>query len=648
MTAFPARFADGLANLFSRLGTGADRATRSFYYAHEMSQEQLEAAYRSSWLTRKVHDLVPFEMTRAGRSWKADKDQIERLEGYEKRLALWHKLREALTVARLHGGSAIVLGVRQGMPDQPLRVAALGKETLRYAVVFSRHQLTAPMGMDRDPESDFFGQPLMWEMRAPRGNAVRIHPSRVITFHGAPLPQGSLAISELDRFWGDPLLISIKSAIDNAETVQAAIATLLHEMKQDVISIPGLTEKIATEGAEGLLAARIEAAQQMKSMFNTLLIDGGKGGEQKEGGETWETRQLSFAQYPEMLAGFLGIVAGASDIPVTRLLGQSPGGLQSTGKGEQTDFNRMIAAKQDADLGPGLLRLDEILIRSALGSRPDEIYSDFAALDELDAATASEIEKREAETVQIYSTSGLIPADALSEAVQNRLLENGRWPGLDAALDAAKMEAKALEEPPEPGADDLDPNAPPVAANENDVQEAARRGTITRDQALTILADASPRTLYVRRNLLNGAEFLRWAKAQGFETTLEADDLHVTIAYSKRPVDWMKAGDDWTPGDDGKYTVQPGGARIVEKLGDKGAVVLLFASSSLSWRHESILRQADGTHDFPEYQPHVTITYEAPADLDLRTVEPFRGKLEFGPEIFEEIDEAWTPPTGGA
>lgn len=627
MTAYPARFFDGLANLFSRLGTGADRNTRSFYYAHEMSQEQLEAAYRSSWLTRKVHDLVPFEMTRAGRSWKADKEQIELLEAYEKRLALWHKLREALTVARLHGGSAIVLGVRQGMPDQPLRVAALGKETLRYAVVFSRHQLTAPMGMDRDPESDFFGQPLMWEMRAPRGNAVRIHPSRVITFHGSPLPQGSLALSELDRFWGDPLLVSIKSAIDNAETVQAAIATLLHEMKQDVISIPGLTEKIATEGAEGLLAARIEAAQQMKSMFNTLLIDGGKGGEQKEGGETWETRQLSFAQYPELLSAFLGIVAGASDIPVTRLLGQSPGGLQSTGKGEQVDFNRMIAAKQDADLGPGLLRLDEILIRSALGSRPAEIYSDFAALDELDAATASENEKREAETVQIYATSGLIPADALAKVVQNRLIESERWPGLEKALEEAELEAKVLE--PEP-----DPLDVPPAANENDVQEAVRRGTVTRDQALTLLSDASPRPLYVRRDLLNTDEFRKWAAAQGFGDLV--DDLHVTILYSRQPLDWMKAGDDWGASSDGKLTVNAGGARVVERLGSEGAVVLLFSSSALSWRHEALVR-AGGSHDYPEYQPHVTITYAKPEGLDLRDVEPYRGVLEFGPEIFEEL-----------
>lgn len=626
-----AQFRDGLVNLFSRLGTEADRNTRSYYYIPQIDQSQLEAAYRSSWLTRKVHDLVPFEMTRAGRSWQADKAQITDLENHEKRLMLWHKLRAALRTARLHGGSALVLGVRQGLPNQPLRVDALTKETLRYAVVFSRFQLSAPFGMDRDPESDFFMQPAMYEITGPKGNRLQIHPSRVIPFHGAPLPEGSLSISEIDRFWGDPLLTSIKSAIDNAETSQAAVASLLHDLKQDVLSVPGLTEKIATEAQEGLLAARIEAARQMKSMFNTLLIDGGKGGEAREGGETWETRQITFTEHPELVRLFLEIVGGAADIPVTRLLGQSPGGLQSTGKGEQDDFNRMIESRQDVDLGPALLRLDEILIRSALGNRPETIGSTFSPLDAPDKAQESEIEKREAETVQIYASSGLIPNDALAEAVQNRLLEGERWPGLEKALASAKLEAEALKEPDE----ELDPaTGLPKPANENDVQEAVRRGTVTRDQAMTLLTDAQPRSLYVRRDLLNTSEFRKWATKQGFGDLV--DDLHVTVLCSRQPLDWMKAGDDWGATSDGKLTVNAGGARIVERLGSEGAVVLLFSSSALSWRHEALVR-AGASHDYAEYQPHVTITYAKPEGLDLRTVEPYRGVLEFGPEIFEEV-----------
>lgn len=626
---------DGIANLFSKLGTAFDRNTRSAYYAPILSQAQIEAAYRSSWLTRKVHDLVPFEMTRAGRDWQAEKEQIETLEAAEGALQLWLKLRQALTVARLHGGSALVLGVRQGSPETPLVVDRLGKDTLRYVFVASRHQLYAPYGFEQDPESDFFGAPSMWEMRGARGNAVKVHPSRVITFHGAPLPPAAIMLSQLDAFWGDPLLISIKSAIDNAETSQAAVATLLHEMKQDVISMPGLTEQIATVGAEERLAARIEAIEKFKSMFGALLLDAGD--EEGKGGEKWETRQLSFAQHPELLRQFVAIVAGAADIPVTRLMGESPGGLQSTGKGEQDDLDRMISAKQTADLAPALARLDEILLRSALGSRPPEIYSTFSPLEEPDPKDAAEVEYKEAQTVEIYTRTNLIPVDALAKAAANRLVESGRWPGLDKAIEESDEDPGDAKKEASEAARML-----PPAANENDVQNMERRGQITRDQAMVLLTDARPRSLYVSRKLLNADEFIAWAKAQGFETTTPADDLHVTVVFSRTPLDWMRVGEsyDWNEPKDGQLVVAPGGARIVEPLGDKGAVVLLFNSSNLAWRNREIL-DAGARSDFPEYQPHVTITYKAPPGLDLAKVEPYRGRLVFGPEVFAEVVDDW-------
>lgn len=643
-----AAFADGYANLMSRLGTTADRNSAAYYWVPPLTQQQIEAAYRTSWLTRKVHDLPPFEMTRARRDWNAKPEQITKLEAYERRrtIDVWGKLRRALSVARLHGGAALIMGVRSGGsadPSRPLDVERVGKEGLRYLLVVSRHQLSAPFGMESDPESDFYGEPAMYEMRGAKGATLRVHPSRVIPFRGQPLPEGAITVSSLDQFWGDPLLQSIQGAIDNSETVQAAVASLLHEMKQDVISIPGLTEQIATEGAEGKLAARIEALNRFRSMFNALLLDGGD--DEGKGGENWETRELSFSQHPELLDKFLGIVAGAADIPVTRLLGSSPGGLQSTGKGEQDDFNRMIDAKRDAELSPALSMLDEVLIRSALGSRDPDISYKFGALSEPDESAESEIDKRDAETVQIYSSTGLIPKDALAKSAANRMIESGRWPGLDQAIQESAQELGLLPDPAvDPNAPPVDPNAPP--ANDNPAQrvdQMQQRGTVTRDQALTLLADAQPRSLYVHRKLLNAAEFIAWAKSQGFETTTPAGDLHVTVAFSKRPVDWIKADNDWPSDKNGGFTVEPGGPRVVEPLGDKGAVVLLFASSHLSYRHERIRELSGAGHDFEDYVPHVTISYATPAGLDLSKVVPYRGALNFGPEIFEEIVDGWRP-----
>jgi hypothetical protein len=52
------------------------------------------------------------------------------------------------------------------------------------------------------------------------------------------------------------------------------------------------------------------------------------------------------------------------------------------------------------------------------------------------------------------------------------------------------------------------------------------------------------------------------------------------------------------------------------------------------------MKRNGASFDFEEYQPHVTITYQG-GDLDLSKVEPYRGKLVFGPEIFSEVVEDW-------
>ena len=146
------------------------------------------------------------------------------------------------------------------------------------------------------------------------------------------------------------------------------------------------------------------------------------------------------------------------------------------------------------------------------------------------------------------------------------------------------------------------------------------------------------RSLYVSRKLLNAHDLIDWARAQGFGQTIAPDDLHVTITYSRVPVDWMKMGGTWGwIGDNAEHVVAPGGPRMVERFGD--AIVLVFFSGHLEMRHRE-MREAGASWDHPGYYPHVTITYDG-AGVDLATVEPYRGLLRFGPEIFEPIVDAW-------
>lgn len=587
------------------------------------------AAYMSSGMLRKVIRVPAADRTQKWRDWQADADSIGKIEAEEKRLQLRAKTKEAETLRGIGGGALLL--ITAGQHDQPLTPNQIGERGLIAINVVSRWELRAK-DFDRNLASPTYRQPAMFEIS--NGTTQQnIHPSRVICFRGPPLPSGS-AVSDEESFWGDSRLLQVFREVENSDHAQAWFVELVKKAKLLRVGIPDLLDMMATSDGQAKLDARIALIATGESTLNATVYRSGTGTD--DPGEKIDDYQVNWTGIPAFMDALDQRVAAVSDIPFTRLMGRSPAGMNATGKSDQDNYWAMVSDGQENETRPCLEAIDPLLLRSAGVAKPDDVTWKWAPLWTPTEAEEATTFKTTMEAVEKLQQTGAIPDQAFAEGVQNLMLEREYVPGLEAAL--AKIpegERYGLDEP-EP--DESDPSAL-QAANENEVEELRRRGAVNADQARALVTDARPRTLYVQRKLLNAAELIAWAKGQGFESTLSADELHVTVAYSRTAVDWLKLGSGWGE-EDGKLTVAAGGARIVEPLGDKGAVVLLFTSSQLSWRHEEMIRNG-ASHDFPEYQPHVTITY-AGGDVDLSKVEPYRGKLVFGPEIFEEIDEDWT------
>lgn len=591
-------FSDKLVNLVANLGTERDKASSSIYAPTLLGEQELSNAYRGAWLPRKIVDIPPLDATRRWRGWQASKEQIEKLEAEEKRLDVRRKVKQAMTRARLFGGAAIYIGTGDRDTSLPLDPARVGKGGIKYLTVMSKRKL-APGDIEQDPQSDLFDRPKWYTLT---GSQIRVHPSRLILFIGAELPDPELDVG-VEYGWGDSVLQSILDTIKQSDSTMANVASLVFEAKVDVIKIPDFMNQLQDKEFEKRVLERLRLAAMAKGINGQILLDA-----QEES----DSKSASFGSLPDIIDRFLQAVAGAADIPLTRLAGQSPAGMSSTGESDLRNYYDRIQAMQELDMRPALSTLDECLIRSALGARDPKIHYAWLPLWQPTAAEKSENGKRTAETIKTLSESKLFPEEALSAAATTVLVEESVLPGLEAAI--AKFGAELPDEEDETG------------PGEEGGSEPARK---------TPIADAAPRTLYVQRKVVNGAEILAWAKAQGFENTVPASDLHVTIAYSKQALDWMKVNETWSGDSNGHLTVAPGGARLVEPLGSEGAVVLLFNSSELSWRHRQI-REAGASWDFEDYQPHVTLTY-AVGDLNLTKVEPYHGKIEFGPEIFEDL-----------
>jgi len=449
---------DGLANFITGLGIyGRDKSAGDTFACREISPVELTNAYRGDWVARKIIDIPALDMTREWREWQAESTDITALENEEKRLDVSHKINRALILDALFGGSAILLG-GPGDPRTELTPGQIKQGGLKFINVLARWQLNAS-GIETDPFSPYFGEPKSYSAGGSAAG-VEIHPSRVIRFVSRPRPEGETAALNC---WGDSLLQSVYDAVHNAALAQQGVASLIHEAKIDVVSIPNLSDAVGDSAGQASLLKRFALANAAKSAHNVLILD-------KE--EEWEQKTLSFAQLPDLVNTFLQVAAGAADMPVTRLLGQSPKGLNATGDMDLQNYYDSIAGKQNTYLRPRLDRLDQFLVPSALGSTPKDLWWEFAPLWQMSEKDKSAVELAKAQASQIYATTGLVPGAVLAQGVMNGLIDEGTYPGLEKAVE--DYEAGLLVDPvPDPAVDpNADPNQPADPGNKPDKPSA--------------------------------------------------------------------------------------------------------------------------------------------------------------------------------
>lgn len=583
---------DTLRSLVSGMGTDRDKLFGTYYAGQCLTDQQLFDAYRSNWMPGKIVTIPAEDSISEGREWQAENAQIELIEAEEIRLGLWPKLLEAQIKARLWGGAAIYIGTGDQDLLEPLDIESVGRGGLDYLAVVSRREVIAGE-LDDNPISETFNKPKFYQVNG-TNSLEQIHPSRFAIFVGSPHVDPLLTIG-VNAGWGDSVLERVYQAVKNADATASNVASLVFEANVDVFGVPDMMASLADPDYEQRLINRFTLSATSKGVNKALIRDAK---------EEYDRKQINFSNLPDVLQKFLEIAAGAADIPVTRFLGTAPSGLGSNGEHSMKMYHKRIATQQKLVLTPAISKLDECLIRSALGSRPPEIHYTWTPLDQLTEKEQAEVGKIHSETTRQYVDSGIFLPEEMRKGATNQIVENGIYPGFDQII-------KETGENFDLGGDDED------------------------DGDEDFAADAAPRSLYIKRDVLNAAEIRAWAKAQGFETVQEG--LHVTVIHTRTPIDWIKVGqaDEWS--EKAGMEVPAGGPRLMERFGD--AVVLQFASSRLTWRHEDIKRLGAET-DYPDFQPHVTITWNAPT-LDISSIEPFQGRILLGPEIFSEVKDDW-------
>lgn len=597
-----AEFNDGLSGLVNKVtgqGTSRDKLLAQSWYYAEPQPTQLQNSYRANWVCRKVIDAPVMDLMREGWTWQLEEDDNTKVKAAQKRFGVAAKIAWAKRMANLYGGAAILIGDGSPNPEEPLDLSAIGRGGLKYLTALTRYEITSGQ-VQHDMLDPDYRKPKDY-MLSGRASTAKVHPSRIVRFTGRDSALIGMPVQDV---WGDSILAGVLREIAGYATGVNSTARLLEESTVNYFKIKGYLDKLATPGGEQAIAKALDLLQQQKSAINAVVMDVEDG--------NMEQFTADFNGLPDVVRSLLQLVAGAADMPLTRLLGTSPGGLNATGESDVRNYYDRLKSEQAEDIAPALDRIGEAVIRSELGTMPDGAEYDFNPLWQMTEKEQAEVDGQNASTISTLGAAGQVPGAVLQRVTRAVLTESPTFSAAKSAYDEADADGSI---------DDLD------EATDEEVDAANRIGDAS-------FSDGTPRPLYVRRNVLNGAAIVKWAKKQGFKTTLPAGDMHVTLAFSRKPLDWHKAGAAW----EDTIDVPAGGPRTVERFG-MNAIVLEIASNNLKYRHQA-LKRAGAISEFEEYRPHITITYN-PGTVDLEKVTPYQGKILLGHEIFEPIKEDW-------
>lgn len=470
---------DGWINQYTSVGASR-RTAHTVARTARLADEVIEELYASDGLAARAIDAVPKDAMRGGLIIKTGDPGVDTaVRGILDALGVEEALAGAWTWGRAFGGGAVVLGVDDGLdPSEPLDFARVNRLAWVYDV--DRRDLT-PQSWERGEVSPRFGKPNVYMLtRNGQGGAhstVNVHASRLVIFRGARTTRRR-ALE--DHGWGDSVLQRVYEDLRQARGGYAAVATLLQDASQGVFAIKDLYALMAQDDGAKTFEQRMELMDMSRGVARAILIDA-----EAERFERVETGALT--GLPDILDRFVQMVSAGTEIPVTRLMGTSPAGLNATGESDVRGWYDVVAAEQRSTLKPRAEYIVRAILRSKSGPtggvEPEGWSVDFPPLWQPTPTEEADLRAKVAATDAVYITQGVLTPE---EVAINRFRPEGWSPETSVDTDARRAALEADTSPPAagdaPGADHADGIAAVIA------RVAARE--IPRDAGVTLLQES--------------------------------------------------------------------------------------------------------------------------------------------------------------
>ena len=262
-----------------------------------------------------------------------------------------------------------------------------------------------------DPLKPTWYKPESWFVQG-----KEVHASRLLTFIGREVPD---LMKPSYAFGGLSLSQMAKPYVDNWIRTRQSVADIVRAFSVFVLKTD-LSTSLQSDGNE--LFKRADLFNLMRDNAGLMLLN-------KES-EEFSNVAAPLAGLHELQAQSQEHMASVSKIPLVKLTGISPSGLNASSDGELRAFEDAIGGYQNALFRPNLTRVLGFVQLSLYGEVDPDIGFEFVSLYELSEKEKAEKRKTDAETGQILIDSGSItPAEERARIAND---PETLYPGLEA------------------------------------------------------------------------------------------------------------------------------------------------------------------------------------------------------------------------
>lgn len=397
---------DAFQNTLARMGFATPNVTEGAKYPLTRltrNYNLMTALYRNHWIIRRVIDTVAKDMVKNWIEFTSGitPEETDLINKAIRKYGIKHKLIEALVWARLYGGSAALM-IIDGEEDlsQPLDVNDIMPGQFKGLIVLDRWSGIYPLLTTVDDiNSPDFSLPDYYMMQDEAGSEnIKIHHTRILRFIGDPLP---LWEKMAESYWGASVVERLFDELKKRDNTSANIASLVFLSNLRVLKMQDYGQVLSLNNikAQKSLYDTLQAQNILMNNMGLYVLD-------KD--DDFQVFNQSFNGLEDIYEKFMLDIAGAANIPATKLFGRSPAGMNSTGEGEETNYNNDIEQEQENSLRFQLDKLFPVIAMSTLGYVPDDLDFNFNPVETLSQKEIAERIWRSTEAVRGAYTDGII------------------------------------------------------------------------------------------------------------------------------------------------------------------------------------------------------------------------------------------------